>query len=251
MNIFKNIIARIWALWGLVIFIITFLIFFLPSMISNLYRDEKKGQVYFMDVSRLWMNIWLFLIGCPVTVTGKRNFIKGKVYVVVYNHNALLDAPLSAPYVPGPNKTIAKASFAKVPVFGSFYKRGAVLVDRKNEISRVRSYEAMKKTLRNGMHMCIYPEGARNRTNKPLKPFFDGAFKLAIDAQKDIIPVIITGTKRAMPVHKFFYLLPTKLNMHFLPAVSSENIEVKSLKEKVYHQMLEFYTREEQSNVNG
>ena len=126
MNIFKNIFARIWAFWGLITFIITFLIIFIPSMLSYLFKDEKKGQYYFIKVSKLWMDIWLLLIGCPVKVTGKENFIPGKNYVIVFNHNALLDVPLSAPYVPGPNKNIAKSAFAKDPIKGSFYTRGSV-----------------------------------------------------------------------------------------------------------------------------
>ncbi|WP_460551634.1 lysophospholipid acyltransferase family protein [Ferruginibacter profundus] len=244
MNILKNIFARLWALWGLVSFVITFLLFFLPSMVSHLFKDEKKGQAFFIAVSRWWMNIWLVLVGCPVSVKGKENFKAGENYIVVFNHNTLLDVPLSAPYVPGANKTIAKASFAKVPVFGWFYSKGSVLVDRKNEQSRVRSYEAMKNVLRKGMHMCIYPEGTRNRTTAPLKPFYDGAFKLATDTKKEIIPCIIMGTKKAMPVNKFFYLLPVPLRMHFLPAVSAENISSKELKDKVFTVMKEYYVKE-------
>lgn len=233
-----------WALWGLLSFVTTFLIFFLPSMISYLFKDEKKGQYFFIRVSKLWMNIWLLLVGCPVTVTGKRNFKAGENYVVVFNHNAFLDVPLSAPFVPGPNKTIAKASFTKVPVFGLFYKKGAVLVDRTNEQSRVKSFDAMKKTLLSGMHMCIYPEGTRNRTEQPMKSFYDGAFKLAIDTHKQIIPCVISGTKKAMPINKTFYFLPIKLRMHFLPAISSENTNTKMLKEKVFNEMLLCYTKE-------
>lgn len=241
MNIFKNIFARIWAFWGLVTFIITFLIIFIPSMLSYLFKDEKKGQYYFIKVSKLWMDIWLLLIGCPVKVTGKENFIPGKNYVIVFNHNALLDVPLSAPYVPGPNKTIAKSSFAKVPIFGSFYTRGSVLVDRKDDKSRIKSFEAMKKVLVTGMHMCIYPEGTRNRTAEPMKQFYDGAFKLATESKKDIMPCVIIGTKKAMPIHKFFYLLPTSLKMHFLPAVPADDITAKDLKEKVFTQMKDYY----------
>ena len=246
MTFIKNIFGRIWALWGLISFIITFLIFFLPSMLSHLFKDEKKGQYFFIGVSKLWMNIWLHLVGCPVTVTGKGNFKKGENYVVIFNHNAFLDVPLSAPFVPGPNKTIAKDSFAKVPVFGWFYKKGAVLVNRKNEKSKVKSYEAMRGVLLAGMHMCIYPEGTRNRTAQLIKPFYDGAFKLAIDAQKKIIPCIISGTKKAMPIKKTFYFMPTKLRMHFLPAVSTENTEAKILKEKIYNEMVLYYKTENQ-----
>ena len=244
MTFIKNIFGRIWALWGLISFIITFLLFFLPSMLSHLFKDEKEGQYFFIRVSKLWMNIWLHLVGCPVTVTGKGNFKKEENYVVIFNHNAFLDVPLSAPFVPGPNKTIAKDSFAKVPVFGWFYKKGSVLVNRKNEKSRVKSYEAMRSVLLSGMHMCIYPEGTRNRTAQPMKPFYDGAFKLAIDAHKKIIPCVISGTKEAMPINKTLYFIPTKLRMHFLPAVSTENTEAKILKEKIYNEMVLYYKTE-------
>jgi 1-acyl-sn-glycerol-3-phosphate acyltransferase len=239
----KNIFGRIWAFWGILSFITTFLIIFIPSMISYLYKDEKKGQDYFIKVSKVWMQFWLMLIGCPVKVLGKEHFKKGENYVVVYNHNALLDVPLSAPFIPGPNKTIAKASFAKVPIFGYFYKRGSVLVDRKDERSRVRSFDGMKKALANGMHMCIYPEGTRNRTKDPLKTFYDGAFKLATETGKDIMPCVIKGTREAMPIHKTFFLWPTRLTMQFLSPVSSENIAYKQLKDKVYQQMWDEYVR--------
>jgi 1-acyl-sn-glycerol-3-phosphate acyltransferase len=241
MRTLKNIFAGIWALWGLVTFILTFLVIFLPSMASHLMKEMPHGQYYFIKVSKCWMNCWLFLIGCPVKVTGKENFEKGKAYVIVFNHNALLDVPLSAPYVPGPNKTIAKASFARIPLFGWFYSKGSVLVDRKDERSRSKSFDLMKKVLASGMHMCIYPEGTRNRSTEPIKQFYDGAFRLAVAAKKDIIPCVITGTKKAMPIDKKFYLMPTPLKMHFMPPVSTTDIDVKELKEKVYLQMKEYY----------
>ncbi len=209
-------------------------------MISYLIKGIK-GQRYFLGVARLWMNVWLPLIGCPLKVKGKENFKKGKSYVVVFNHNTLLDVPLSAPYVPGPNKTIAKASFAKTPLFGWFYKKGSILVDRKSEQSRIRSYEEMKAVLAEGMHMSIYPEGTRNRTSEPLKSFYDGAFKLAAETKHEVLPCIILGTKKAMPVNKFFYLQPTKLQMHFLPPVSVDDITAKELKEKVFTIMKDYY----------
>ena len=237
----ENVLGSIWALWGLVSFFSTFLIIFLPSMGSYLFKDTKKGQDYFIAVSRIWMRIWLYMVGCPVKISGGDFFKKGHNYIIVYNHNALLDVPLSAPFVPGGNKTIAKASFAKVPIFGWFYKRGSVLVDRNNDRSRVKSFEEMKNALLMGMHMCIYPEGTRNRTNQAMKPFFDGAFKLALNTNKEIIPCVISGTKKAMPIHKTFYLRPTRLQMDFLAPIAPEHMDAKELKNKVFALMLEHY----------
>lgn len=242
MKTIKNVFGFIWAIWGLVSFLVTFLVIIIPAMLTHLIK-EPRGQEYFIALSRLWMNVWLFLVGCPVKVTGRENFKSKTNYVVVFNHNAFLDVPLSAPYVPGANKTIAKASFAKIPLFGLFYKKGSVLVDRRDDKSRSKSFDAMKKVLDSGMHMCIYPEGTRNRSNEPIKPFYDGAFRLAVAADKDILPCVITGTKKAMPIDKKFFLLPTRLKMHFLPPVSSTGISVTELKEKVFNTMLEEFTR--------
>ncbi len=244
MRIIKNILGGIWAFWGLVTFIVTFLIIVGPSMLSYLYKDYKKGQDFFIAVSRVWIRFWLFIIGCPLKVVGKENFKNGENYIVVYNHNAFLDVPLSAPFIPGGNKTIAKDSFAKVPIFKWFYKRGGIMVNRKDEKSRVKSYDAMKSILQQGIHMCLYPEGTRNRTGKPLKEFYDGAFKLAIDTKKQIIPCVLLGTNKAMPINKSFYLKPTKLKMIFLPTVSSENIDTKSLNKKVFDMMYEVFVKE-------
>lgn len=240
MKTWKEIAGRIWALWGLLSFVITFLIVFLPSMITYLIPDPK-GTDIFIRIARTWMSFWLRLVGCPIKITGREHFKKGNTYVVVFNHNSFLDVTLSCPFVPGANKTIAKTSFTRIPLFGWYYRKGAVLVDRKSESSRRQSFEEMKEVLQKGMHMSIYPEGTRNRTGEPLKKFYDGAFKLAVETNKSIIPVLIFNTSSALPVHKTFYFLPKKLEMHFLSAVSPEGITSEILKEKVFHIMKEHY----------
>ncbi|HEX6847678.1 MAG TPA: lysophospholipid acyltransferase family protein, partial [Chitinophagaceae bacterium] len=154
---------------------------------------------------------------------------------VTCNHNSLMDVPLSCPYIPGPNKTIAKNSFAKIPLFGFFYMKGSVLVDRKSETSRRQSFEKMKGVLEKGMHMSIYPEGTRNRTSDPLKKFHDGAFRLASETGHDIIPAIMLNTKKVLPMGKPFYFWPHKLEIHFLPAVPvNEGESFPALKEKTF-----------------
>ena len=188
------------------------------------------------------MNVWLTLVACPIKVRGKENFIPGKTYIVTCNHNSLMDVPLSCPYIPGPNKTIAKNSFAKIPLFGFFYMKGSVLVDRKSETSRRNSYEKMKEVLAKGMHMSIYPEGTRNRTADPLKKFHDGAFKLAIDTGCSIIPAIMFNTKKVLPMGKTFYFWPHKVEIHFLPSVPvNEEGSFTALKEKVFTVMKDYY----------
>jgi 1-acyl-sn-glycerol-3-phosphate acyltransferase len=240
MRIFKEIFGRIWAVWGMASFIATFLIIFIPSMLTYTIPG-KKGQAIFITISRIWMRVWLFLVACPLRVKGREHFRKGETYIVTCNHNSLMDVPLSCPFIPGANRTIAKKSFTKVPLFGWFYAKGSVLVDRNSEESRRRSFNEMKQTLREGMHMSIYPEGTRNRTNDPLKSFHDGAFKLSVETGKAIIPAVIFNTRKVLPVHKSVYFMPHRLAIHFLPPVSSPGKTTKELKQEVYDVMWNYY----------
>jgi 1-acyl-sn-glycerol-3-phosphate acyltransferase len=236
---FLSVFARIWAVWGIISFITTFLLIFIPSMICYLI-PQPKGQDIFIRISRLWMNVWLRMIGCPVSVKGWEHFATNQTYIITCNHNTLLDVPLSSPFIPGPNKTIAKKSFAKIPLFGWFYRKGSILVDRKDDNSRRRSYDAMKQTLAIGIHMCIYPEGTRNRTKDPLKQFYDGAFKLAVDTKTAVMPCLLFNTGKALPNNRFFYLLPIPLKMQFLTPVTPGS-DSKALKEKVFQLMWDYY----------
>lgn len=242
MNIFKAVFARIWAFWGLLSFIATFLVILIPSLLTALIPDPK-GMEYFIKLARIWMNTWLFMIGCPVSVRGKYHFKKGQTYIVTCNHNSLLDIPLSSPFIPGANQTIAKKEFTKVPLFGWYYERGSVIVDRKSDASRRKSFELMKASLEKGFHMCIYPEGTRNRTAAPLKNFYDGAFKLAADSGHSIIPAVILNTKKALPANKFFYLLPHALAIHFLEPIEVNGQSTGVLKEMVYNKMADYYLK--------
>ena len=241
MNVFKNTLTRLWALWGIVVFITTMLIVVWPILFTFLIKNQKGIEV-FRRICKIWMQVFLTAIGCPLKVVGKDYFKKGEVYIIVSNHNSLMDIPLTTPFIPGANKTIAKTSFANIPFFGWIYRRGSILVNRNDAQSRTKSIEDMKTTLRNGVHMCIYPEGSRNRTNEPLKKFYDGAFKLAIDTQKNIIPCLLFNTKKVLPINKFFYLWPNRLELHFLPPLKTSNYtSIDALKEAVYQIMKDYY----------
>ncbi|HEX5024783.1 MAG TPA: lysophospholipid acyltransferase family protein [Agriterribacter sp.] len=241
MNIIKNIFGRVWAFWGAIIFIVTLLVAVIPIWLTN-YIQEPRGTEVFRRISKAWMDVFLFFIGCRIIVKGKEHFKTGKNYVVVSNHNSYMDIPITTPQIPGPNKTIAKSELAKVPVFGIIYKRGSILVDRKSEKSRKESFAKMKAVLDQGLHMCIYPEGTRNRTTEPLKSFHDGAFKLAIDSGKPIIPTLLFNTKKVLPgSSKPFFLWPATMHMDFLPPVFVQPGDtVNSLKEKVFKIMYDY-----------
>jgi 1-acyl-sn-glycerol-3-phosphate acyltransferase len=241
MNIFKRIAGTIWAVWGLIWFVITMLIFMVPFIIIY-FKPEPARTFRFISASRIWMSIYMPLIGCPVRIKGKENFVAGENYIVLCNHNALIDVPVSSPGIPGGNKTIAKIEMTKIPVFGMLYRMGSVIVDRKSETSRRDSFARMKAVLAMGLHMCIYPEGTRNKTDQPLKSFHDGAFRLAVATKKPIMPALLFNTKKVMPPHAGFFIRPHALQMHFLaPIRINESDTVESLKEKTFITMSNYY----------
>ena len=244
MQVVKNTLGRIWAVWALSTFVISFLIILGPSLLTGIFPDPK-GQDYFIKIAREWIRIWLFIIGCKLIVKGKEHFRKGETFIITCNHNSFMDPPLSSPFILGPNKTIAKSTFTKVPFFGWYYKRGGVMVNRKSDESRRKSYEDMKRVLKTGMHMCIYPEGTRNRTVNPLKPFYNGAFKLSAETGHAILPAVLFNTKKVLPPGKFLYGWPGKMEIHFLPPVSPNGLSPEELKEHVFNTMRDYYQQQD------
>lgn len=241
MKFIREIAGRFFALWGLLLFVITMLIFLVPFLLFSYFQQDPVKNRRFIAMSRVWMKVYLTLIGCPLKVTGKEYFKPDEAYIVVCNHNSFMDVPITSPAIPGGNKTIAKAELAKTPVFGMMYKTGSVLVDRKNENSRKDSFVKMKQVLEMGLHMCIYPEGTRNKSDEPLKPFHDGAFKLAVASGKSVIPALIFNTRDILPANKFF-LWPKRMRIDFLPPVTLKPGEsYLELKEEVFQIMKAYY----------
>ena len=234
MRIVKEILGRIFAVWGMIVFAGSLLIASIPIWITAIWPEPKR-TINFFKVVQVWMSFFFTFSGVRRIVKGKEHFKKGQNYVVVCNHNSFMDVTLSVTAVP-PNKTIAKIEMAKIPVFGMIYKRGSVLVDRKSEESRRKSFSTMKAVLEMGLHMCIYPEGTRNKTSEPLQRFHDGAFKLAVETKKEIIPALIFYTSKVLPRKPFFFW-PHKVELHFLPAVAVENKTSQQLKEEVFNIM--------------
>ena len=245
MNLIKNILGRIFALWAILFFVATLMVVIIPICLTYLFH-ERLGTEIFRRIANVWMTTYLTLIGCRLKIKGINEFVKGQHYIVASNHNSMVDIMVTTPFIPGPNKTIAKIEMSKIPVFGLIYKRGSVLVDRKSEVSRKESFNKMKDVVNAGMHMCIYPEGTRNKSNEPLKPFHDGAFKLSVDTGVPIMPTLLFNTRRVLPFNKTFYVWPGRIEMHFLPPVTPRsNQSVADLKEEVFKIMKDYFALNE------
>lgn len=242
MNIFKRVAGHVYFWFAMILFLLTMLPVLLPVAIALLFPEPIRARIIH-PTYRIWMGVFMPLALCPVRSKGKSFFKKGENYVVVVNHNSLFDIPVSTPWIPGPNKTLAKAEMAKIPLFGLIYRAGSILVDRKDEQSRRDSFAKMQQTLKLGLHLCLYPEGTRNKTDAPLLPFHDGAFIVAIRSQKPIVPALIMGTKHILPSKPKFWAWPSPIRYHFLAPIPTAGLGMKDrheLSQKV-HKLMQDY----------
>jgi 1-acyl-sn-glycerol-3-phosphate acyltransferase len=243
MKFISNISGRLFLVYALILFVITMLVVFIPIWLISLLPEPHRAR-FLHPVFRGWMGVFMPLVFCPVFRRGKQHFKKGQQYVVIINHNSLVDIPVSSPWIPGPNKTLAKVEMSRIPLFGVIYKCGSILVDRKREESRRESFTRMKETLDMGIHLCLYPEGTRNKTGQPMQQFFDGAFIAAIRTQMPIMPGVIFNTGRILPHDRKLWARPLPIRIHFLEPIPTEGLtlaDVTSLKERVHNLMSTHY----------
>ena len=124
---------------------------------------------------------FLRMVGIRMKVEGRKKLSRMQSYVIVGNHRSSLDFIVNAHAYPGVFRFLAKQELQKIPVFGLIVRKMCLIVDRSSAISRARSVVALKQQLADGWSIFIYPEGSRNRsTEEALAPFFDGAFRIAI-----------------------------------------------------------------------
>ena len=157
-------------------------------------------------------------------------------YVVVSNHQTMMDIPANV--IGSPNeilfKFLGKQEADRIPFFGYLINRLCILVDRKSETSRKNSYLKMKSEMDKGYSIIIYPEGTRNRTKKPLKEFYDGAFRLAIEMQKPLVVNTLVGIRELNPPTGFFTYLPGTIESHWEEPISTKGMtmdDIPKLKE--------------------
>lgn len=243
MNIFKRILGHLYFFYGMFLFAVTLLLVAIPASIAIMYDEPKRTKIVHKSYW-IWMNFLLPIVFCPVRRKGKEKFEKGENYVVIANHNSFADILVSTPWIPGPNKTLAKAELAKIPIFGLVYKSGSILVNRKEENSRRESFTKMQQALKLGLHLCLYPEGTRNKTDEPIQKFYDGAFITAIRAQKPVIPAVIMGTKNILPEYPKYWAQPHSIKIHFLDPIPTKGMNLKmkdELSDLVHAQMKEYF----------
>ena len=235
----KKCIHFVYCLYAVSVFLILMIVL-LPfiALASLLGRIMGGNLIYYF--LRFWAATWFPLIG----IFQKRIFLEKKVWngpvVYVANHGCFLDAALLVNALRGNYRPLGKADMARIPIFGFIYRSAVVLVDRSSPANRIQSVRHLNSLIRRGISVAIFPEGGFNEKEGQVKEFFDGAFKIALDNQVPIQPVIfLDNTKRMLP-KGIFTLNPGISRVLFLNRIHPDGFQRKDLsllKNHVFQEM--------------
>lgn len=174
---------------------------------------------------------------------GRENIGKKTSYIYVSNHTSFLDIPGVRLLIPGEFRPIAKRELLKIPVFGFIVKAATVVVDRSNAQSRKQSMEELRQILQGGISILVFAEGTQNRTKEIFQPFKDGAFRIAVDSQLPILPIVVVGAGPLMPPGTLT-IKPGRIKVIAGEPISVDGLttdDVQALKQKTFDRMMEIY----------
>ena len=189
------------------------------------------------------LTCWIFLIN--VKVVGKENIDKKTSYIFVANHQGAFDIFTIYGFLGHNFKWLMKKSLENLFMIGTACKSAKhIFVDDTNLRAIKDTITQAEDTLKDGMSLVIFPEGSRSWDGKMI-PFKRGAFMLAGEFNKPVVPVTIEGSfdrmsrfaKQVSPgvitltIHHPLYPGPKGFNTKQLMAQCREEIE-SSLDEK-------------------
>ena len=229
----------LYVVYAFVLFAILMLPVFLWSLVVTLFGRIKGGNLVY-SACKAWADVWFALIFIRHRNIYRQKPKKSQSYIFVANHISYLDAAIVPKIFRRPVRPLGKVEMVRVPIFGTIYKNAIVTVDRSSPGNRAKSVQVLKSILRKGISVLVFPEGTFNETSKPLKHFYDGAFRIAIETGTPIKPVLILDMYDRMHTHSVLSLNPGRSRAVFLPEISTEVLHTKdaaALKERVYNLM--------------
>ncbi|MBL0014745.1 MAG: 1-acyl-sn-glycerol-3-phosphate acyltransferase [Flavobacterium sp.] len=237
MKIVKVIFWVLWRIWFYLMMGVPIIIMF-PFLVISILKEEWYR--YFFVMARIWAKCILITSGFYWKVKSEQDIAMDKSYMFVANHTSMTDIMLMLAVVKNPFVFVGKKELAKIPLFGFFYKRTCILVDRNSSRSRMEVFNRAQKRLSQGLSICIFPEGGVPADESiVLDEFKDGAFRLAIEHQIPIIPLTFMDNKKRFS-YTFFSGSPglMRVFIHPLTDTTGKTIEnkkdIKEVKEQVF-----------------
>jgi len=242
MNPFVKFVRTLYSIYAILTFAALLLVIFPFILLASLFGKIKGGNIIYR-ICGLWADAWFFLIGIWSKTTEHTGALqKGAQYIFVANHISYMDIPMIVKTIRQPTRPLGKIEIAKVPLFGFLYRYGAIMVDRSSPEARKKSVLQLKSVVKKGISVFIFPEGTFNETGQPLKEFYDGAFRIAIETQTPLLPVLFPDTVKRLHYSSVFSFTPGRCRAVFLAPVPVDGLSMEdlpALKEKVFNLMKE------------
>ena len=240
MRYFVKLLKIVYSVFSMLVFI-GLMLLLMPAVIIASFFGKLNGGNFIYRVCRIWSDIWFFCTGVFPKIIYEAEHDRTKQYIFVSNHISYFDIPMIFKVIRRQNICIlGKFELSKVPIFGFIYRNAVVMVNRESTASRAKSVLQLKSVIKKGISVFIYPEGTFNITNQPLKDFYDGAFRIAIETETPIKPMLFLDTYDRMNYKSIFSITPGKCRAVFLPEVSVEGRDIDQLpilKQKVFDSM--------------
>lgn len=206
-----------------------------PLLIVSILKE--RWYPLFFKMARIWATIILYGMGFIPRIRRDEKFNKDCSYMFVANHKSMTDIMLMLYVTKNPFVFVGKAELAKIPLFGFFYKRTSILVDRSSTRSRHNVFLESQKRLQQGLSVCIFPEGGvSDDVSVLLDPFKDGAFRLAIEHKIAIAPMTFHDNVKRFP-YEFFQGSPGPMRVRVHETIPTKILEMEDkrmLKNQTY-----------------
>ena len=159
-----------------------------------------------------------------ITIDGERIENPRLPYVVVCNHQSLADIPVIS-RLPWEMKWVAKAELFSTPLVGRMLKlAGDIAVERDSQRSRAKVMIDANNYLKQSCSVMFFPEGTRSLDGS-VGEFNVGAFHLAIKAGVPVLPLVVDGTRDALPKNRWLFANPGPIRLRVLPPVPTTGLE--------------------------
>jgi 1-acyl-sn-glycerol-3-phosphate acyltransferase len=224
----KRFLQYIYCIYALLWFIVLMFIVLIFVFISFLFGKIKSGNLIYIACN-CWARIWYGLIGIHHKEMYEVPHDRHKQYIFVANHSSYMDIPCIVRGMHQPIRVLGKYEMVKYPVFGFIYRAAVILVDRRSAEKRAQSVRALKAAIHKNISIFIFPEGTFNESNQPLKSFYDGAFRIAIETQTPIKPILYLDNLERMHWRGFFELTPGKCRVVYLDEISVADYNMNDL----------------------
>ena len=176
------------------IFIFTMTLGLVCILVGLLFKSDAANII-----AVAWSRLCCAIAPLKVHIKGRQNYKRNQSYVIVSNHQSMVDIPVVHGFLGLNIKWIMKKELGNIPIFGAACHRlGCIYVDRKNPQDAIRSIRDAQKTLSGKASVLFFAEGTRSRDGNVM-PFKKGAFRFAYETGLPILPITIQNSLEILP----------------------------------------------------